>query len=220
MEKSKLIYDVGMMLSKKEIMKRHGKDFYTDFRRLALPVANDVIAKMPDIGNTMFAVNFLFAPTYISWYKASKALGLSPEETQKMLWLVNERMLALIPKRLARLYLKPAIHSSKKKALEHVRLQQEKRLHPYDWKIKYTEVDDTSYETEIYECGFIKLAKDFDVPGIVPAICRVDYLMSNLMGIGFVRTKTLGDGDACCNGRYFLGGSTEWAPEKGFIDRK
>ncbi|WP_315115539.1 hypothetical protein [uncultured Clostridium sp.] len=33
-------------------------------------------------------------------------------------------------------------------------------------------------------------------------------------------TKTLGDGDDCCNCRYIIGGSCEWSPEKGFVDRK
>ena len=55
---------------------------------------------------------------------------------------------------------------------------------------------------------------------MLPGICRIDYLFSHLMGNGFTRTQTLGDGDACCNCRYQLKGTCEWSPEKGFLDRK
>jgi hypothetical protein len=48
----------------------------------------------------------------------------------------------------------------------------------------------------------------------------MDYLMANLMGNGFTRTKTLGDGDNCCNCSYSKVGYCEWSPEKGFIERK
>lgn len=37
---------------------------------------------------------------------------------------------------------------------------------------------------------------------------------------GFERTKTLGDGDECCNCRYYIKGDCDWSPEKGFNDRK
>jgi hypothetical protein len=40
------------------------------------------------------------------------------------------------------------------------------------------------------------------------------------MGNRFVRSKTLGDGDSCCNCHYDLVGECEWAPEKGFAERK
>jgi hypothetical protein len=65
-----------------------------------------------------------------------------------------------------------------------------------------------------------KLAHDFDADGLLPGICRMDFLFSNLMGNGFERTKTLGDGDDCCSCRYHLVGNCNWSPKKGFIDRK
>jgi hypothetical protein len=40
------------------------------------------------------------------------------------------------------------------------------------------------------------------------------------MGLQFVRTKTLADGDDCCNNHIAGPGFTEWAPEKGFEVRK
>ena len=51
-----------------------------------------------------------------------------------------------------------------------------------------------------------KLAADFHSEGLLPEICRMDYMYANIMGNCFERTKTLGDGDDCCNCRYFMKG--------------
>ncbi len=220
MKTSKLIYELGMRRSKNAIVKKYGKDFYKDFNHIALAVVNQVIAQMPDIGKTIFAFNYNFTPTYIAWYKASKTLGLTPEETQDMLWLVNERLITIIPKGFMKLFIRSYLNKFRMKAREHEKLMQENRLHPYDWVIKHRDVNDTTFEIDIYECGIMKLAKEFDAQEIVPTVCRVDYMLSNYMGAGFERTKTLGDGDDCCNCRYIMGGSCEWSPEKGFVERK
>lgn len=65
-----------------------------------------------------------------------------------------------------------------------------------------------------------KLFEKFDVMGLMPGVCRIDYLMFNYMGVGFNRDKTLGDGHEYCNCRYSLKGYCEWSPEKGFATRK
>jgi hypothetical protein len=93
-------------------------------------------------------------------------------------------------------------------------------LHPYDWHLTYREVSANTFEIDITECGLKKLAHDFAADGLLPGICRMDYLFSWLMGNGFERTRTLGDGDDCCNCRYHLVGDCEWSPEKGFETRK
>ena len=41
---------------------------------------------------------------------------------------------------------------------------------------------------------------------MLPGICAVDYIVAHYMGNGFSRTKTLGDGDDCCNCRYEIKG--------------
>jgi hypothetical protein len=115
---------------------------------------------------------------------------------------------------------KTYLNGFRKKAATHVALQEKGKLHPYDWHITYREINQNSFEIDITECGLKKLAHQFDADGLLPGICRMDYLFSNLMGNRFVRSKTLGDGDNCCNCHYDLEGQCEWAPEKGFTDRR
>lgn len=71
------------------------------------------------------------------------------------------------------------------------------------------EMDDNSFEIDITECTYQKLGKEYYVEDLLPGICRVDYLMTNLIGNSFERTKTLGDGDMCCNCKYYIVGSCE-----------
>ncbi|MEN6350201.1 MAG: L-2-amino-thiazoline-4-carboxylic acid hydrolase [Syntrophomonas sp.] len=115
---------------------------------------------------------------------------------------------------------KAYIGGFRKKAAEHAKKTRANALHPYDWKIAYREINENTFEIDITECAMLKLAKDFDVLGMYPAICRMDYLFSHYMGNGFERTKTLGDGDECCNCRYHIVGNCEWSPEKGFESRR
>jgi len=50
------------------------------------------------------------------------------------------------------------------------------------------------------------IIKNYGAEGMLPGICAVDYIVAHYMGNGFSRTKTLGDGDDCCNCRYEIKG--------------
>lgn len=147
-------------------------------------------------------------------------LGLSSDEAGREIWAMNECLVTMIPRWLMPLSVKAYIGGFRKKAAEHAKKTRANALHPYDWKIAYREINENTFEIDITECAMLKLAKDFDVLGMYPAICRMDYLFSHYMGNGFERTKTLGDGDECCNCRYHIVGNCEWSPEKGFESRR
>lgn len=147
-------------------------------------------------------------------------MGLTQQEIIKNIWLMNEKMVTTVPRPFLKTIGKMYLNGFRKKVVADMVRQQDKKLHPYDWKAVYREIDKNSFELDITECGLKKLTHDFDADGLLPGICRMDYMLSNLMGNGFVRTKTLGDGDYCCNCHYELVGKCDWSPEKGFIDRK
>lgn len=216
----KLIYRVGIIKSRSAIMQQYGKPFHKKFCITSKRWLDKVIAKTPHIGNTIFSFNYAFTPAYIAWFKAAIGLDLPKEQADKLLWTINESIFSLIPKKIAPLFINNYLNNFRKKAPIHQSLSEQNCLHQYDYKITYQAINSRVFEIDIYECGMMKLAKDFDALGMFPSICRIDYLLSNYMGAGFERTKTLGDGDNCCNCRYIFGGTCEWSPEKGFIDRK
>lgn len=220
MNLKRLVYRVTMHRSKKYIVNKYGEVFWKDFKQKSMRILNSILPKVPDIGESIFAFNYDFCPTYISWYKSFMELGLSSDEACKEIWKMNECLVTIIPSWMLSLSVNAYLGGFRRSAARHEQRMKANKLHPYDWKIAYREIDDKTFEIDITECAMLKLSKDFDALGMYPAICRMDYLFSHYMGSGFERTKTLGDGDSCCNCRYHMRGSCEWAPEKGFEYRK
>ncbi len=213
MNRYTLIYRIGMLRSKKRLIAKYGRDFYKRFSSLSSRHLSQVIPKTPSIGNTIFSFNYAFTPAYIAWYKAAREIGLGDGELDKLLWLMNERIIAALPKCLAKLFMKIYLKNFRKRAPEHEMLCKQGKVHDYDYILRFRDISETTFEIDIRRCGMMTLAKDFEAEGIFPAVCRVDYMMSAYMGAGFERTKTLGDGDDCCNCRYILGGRCQWPLE-------
>lgn len=220
MKLTKTIYSFTMARSKKAITQKYGNAFWNEFKNRSKVHLLEILPKVIDIGDSIFAFNYDFCPAYIAWYKTFMELGLSSEDAMKEIWMMNEKLITTIPKFLMSISANAYIGSFRKKAVQHERKQVAGVLHSYDWKIVYREISDNTFELDITECGMLKMSRDFDAMGMYPMICRMDYLFSHYMGNGFERTKTLGDGDDCCNCRYHIIGSCEWSPERGFKDRK
>lgn len=214
------IYKIGTRRSLKMIKQHFGAAFCKKFRRQSKHLVLKIMKAAPDIGNTLYSFNYAFAPAYIAWYKTARSLGLDKEQTDHLLWDINENFFKIIPRPLTSLSMGHYLNNFRKKAPQHEKLSKMNQTHPYDFKIAFRPINEHTFEIDIYECGMMKLAKDFNALEMFPSICRVDYLLSRMMGAGFERTKTLGDGDDCCNCRYIKGGTCEWSPEKGFEKRK
>lgn len=216
----KIIYKLAMHRSKKCLIDRYSLEWYQKFVKEADEIFQEILPEVPDIGKSIFSLNYKFAPSYIAWYLALKKLEVSSKEIDEIIWLMNEQLMKIVPGFLMHRVGKSYFNSFRKKSALHVKKQETTGGHPYDWEIRYRDVDDNCFEIDILSCGIKRLAKDFHAEGLLPGICRMDYLYANMMKNGFERTKTLGDGDECCNCRYFMEGDCEWAPEKGFSDRK
>ena len=217
---SQFLYHTAMRRSRAYFEQKYGQTFWEWFKAGSDTRLAGILPKVPDIGKSMFAVNYLFAPYYIAWYQTLIELGNTPKEADGNLWVMNERMTRVLPSFILRIFGRLFFKNIQQKAARHAVRQAAGLLHPYDWKIAYQSVDANTFELDILECAYIKLTGDFNARAMLPGVCRMDYLFSHLMGNGFTRTKTLADGDACCNCRYQLKGTCEWSPEKGFTDRK
>ena len=217
---SKLLYHIAMYRSRGYFEQQYNRDFWYRFKAGSDACLAEILPKVPDIGKSVFSFNYIFAPYYIAWYKTLRKLGNTPQEADQNLWVMNERMARTLHASLLKLAGRIYLASFSRKAAGHEARQKEGKLHPYDWKIVYRPIDANTFEIDILECAYVKLTKDLGARDMLPGVCRMDYLFSHRMGNGFTRTKTLADGDECCNCRYQLTGACEWAPEKGFTDRK
>lgn len=216
----KVMYSFMMLRSRKILINKYDKPFWDSFRKRSKEKLAEIIPLTPDIGKSIFAMNYKFAQVYIAWYQAFMESGLLQHEAWENIWLMSEKIITTIPKFLRHFAGKTYLNSFKKKLTIQLEQQQHNKLHPYDWQVTYREISEKTFELDITECGIKKLAHDLNAEGVLPGLCRLDYLSSHLMGNGFERTKTLGDGDECCNCRYHIKGTCEWSPEKGFEGRR
>ena len=75
---------------------------------------------------------------------------------------------------------------------------------PYSWNMDFYEYPDGSgYEGRFTKCGICVLMKDLELYDLTPALCHLDYTMSEAGGVtDFVRQYTLASGGPYCDCRY------------------
>ena len=75
---------------------------------------------------------------------------------------------------------------------------------PYSWNMAFRPYPDGSgYEARFTKCGICTLMKELGLFEYVPAMCRLDYTMSELGGASdFVREYTLASGGPYCDCGY------------------
>ena len=75
---------------------------------------------------------------------------------------------------------------------------------PYSWNMDYLPYPDGSgYEARFTKCGICTLMKELELFELTPAMCRLDYSMSEEGGVSeFVRQYTLASGGPYCDCGY------------------
>lgn len=75
---------------------------------------------------------------------------------------------------------------------------------PYSWNMDFYEYPDGSgYEGRFTKCGICTLMKELGLYDLTPAMCRLDYTMSEAGGVmDFVREYTLASGGPYCDCGY------------------
>ena len=75
---------------------------------------------------------------------------------------------------------------------------------PYSWNMEFLPYDDGSgYEARFSKCGICALMGELGLSDLVPAMCRLDYPMTEAGGTAeFVREYTLASGGPYCDCGY------------------
>ena len=75
---------------------------------------------------------------------------------------------------------------------------------PYSWNMDFLPyADNSGYEARFYKCGICTLMKELGIEEYTPAMCRLDYAMSDEGGVSdFIREYTLASGGPYCDCGY------------------
>lgn len=82
---------------------------------------------------------------------------------------------------------------------------------PYSWNMDFLPyADGSGYEARFTTCGICVLMKELGLYDLVPAMCRLDYTMSEAGGASvFVREYTLASGGSYCDCGYKKKGAVQ-----------
>lgn len=75
---------------------------------------------------------------------------------------------------------------------------------PNDWEVELLEKGpDYDFGFDYLQCGICKLCREEGCPELAEYLCRLDYMTSDLMGVGLRRTETLAEGSPKCDFRFY-----------------
>ena len=76
--------------------------------------------------------------------------------------------------------------------------------YPNDWVVDVIEQgEDFRFGFDYTECGDCKLCRDEGCPEVAKYICRLDYMTTDLLGVGLRRTEILSEGEDRCDFRFY-----------------
>lgn len=78
-----------------------------------------------------------------------------------------------------------------------------KRKYENDWVVDILPGND-EYDLgyDYHECGICKLCQDEGCPELASYLCRMDYVLADIMNMKLVRTGTIAEGASYCDFRY------------------
>ncbi len=167
-------------------MKKFKKDVKREYKAMLL--------RTPDIGGSSLEMNLYIAAFVFSLHKAEPS-KITPAVVDEMVTAVFDSPFIV------------NVHKNKKCTLFTDKVQDKKiqesiasqtSKYKLDWKFKYEKGTDEFYNTYT-ECGICKLGKRENCFEFVPCLCNMDERSYRLDGGQLHRTKTLAQGDECCN---------------------
>lgn len=153
-----------------------------------------MLQRTPDIGGSSLEMNLYIAAFVFSLHKAEPE-KINPEVVNEMVTAVFESPFMI------------KAHKNKKCTLFTDKVQDKKVKesiasqtsgYELDWKFEYKKGVDEFYNTYT-ECGICKLGKRENCFAFVPCLCNMDERNYRNEGGELHRTKTLAQGDTCCD---------------------
>ena len=153
-----------------------------------------MLQRTPDVGGSFLESNLYVAAFVFSFYKADEE-RVTPEIVDKMVDSVFDSPLLV------------KLHKLKKCTLfdeevQNVKLEKSKdsqnSKYELDWKFEYVKGENEFFNT-FTECGICKLGLRENCFQFVPCLCNMDERHYRLEGGELHRTKTIANGDDCCD---------------------
>lgn len=196
---------------RKAFVRQFGPNSYRKFCTLSKQNLARILPCVPDIGKSVFSIDYYFSICCLNWFDTFRIMGQSSAQAASNLTFICEEYIKTWPAWLLQFtgkYIYNGIRLLRAEKAE--KMAADGKLHDFDWRIKFRRLDKNTFQYNIYECSALKLAQKLDLTDAFPTVCRMDYLLSHYIGNEFRRTGTLADGNDCCDSWLRFPGYTPW----------
>jgi len=170
-----------------------------------------LIPRIPYIGESRLLLGlFLPSSRYLAVYRALQRQGQTLEDAGRVIFLMGAEEARAVPYFGRRLM--EALWFSRwfRSLLKRGALKSQQRRYPGSFVLSYVEGDGREFDygvdyTECAHCKFLRVENAFE---LVPYVCATDKPISELIGWGLTRPKTIADGFPICGFRFTKGGAT------------
>ena len=158
----------------------------------------EIVERAKDIGSKNKLISSYGLAAY--FIAMNRKGSLTPEE--------NFRILddGMRKSRLLKTFMGDAKHYFSEKNMESRRkwsAETHKRKYENDWVVDVLEKSgDYEFGLDYTECGVCKLCRQEGCPELAEYLCRLDFMLVEIMGIGLKRTMTLAEGAEKCDFRF------------------
>ena len=125
-------------------------------------------------------------------------------EVETLTTYYRTAMMTPLMKKFCKMSAKKKFTSKDEKSMKKTAALQAAKRNPYSWNMEYYPYSDGSgYEARFTKCGICTLMKEYGLYDLTPAMCKLDYAMSEAGGVSeFVREYTLASGGPYCDCGY------------------
>ena len=205
-------FDSAVARVKSTLITRYGEEEAIALMRESRQKYRDLIPQIPYIGdhNPLLDVFFFPASRHLGIYKAFREHGKTVEEVGRLVYEIGESEIKAIPGLVRRVV--GILWFSRwftKRAQKRAALSRE-HMYPGGYVVTFVQGDgkEFDYEFDYIDCAVLNFYRQQGAAELVPYICAIDKIASELLGWGLRRTMTLAEGDTKCDFQFKKGGKT------------
>ena len=214
--KNKLMREFNKTLSwfKPDLEKLYGRKFAEQVLRDVQLEYERLIPQIPFIGgsNVHMTEDLMESVRILAYLNVLKAHGKKLDECKTILFRSMETRMAKYP----RLVLKLGEIRAFSKLFTRYLQSQAKIFHERKYSKGFVfdfvpgDGREFNWGLNIHECGICKFYNEQNATEFLPMVCSIDYVLSDKLGYGLYRSKTLAEGAEICNPRLKRGALTQW----------
>jgi hypothetical protein len=199
-------FDLAARLIRGLAVARYGEQFAEIVAVEARREYESLIPQLPYIGGRRNPLTqiMISAGMFLALYRAMKGQDKKVEEIGTFVYEGVENAYGLLPRFALYTYGGLSFTEHRQRRSQELALESQKRQYADDWVYSVVAGDGESFDygLDFVECGICKFFHAREADEFARYMCRLDFIMSERMGMGLVRTVTIAEGGEKCDFRY------------------